>query len=102
MANATSISEKLESIVSENLPLKEKFNKIAEAVYMFSGAKIMVCELFGPRWSYVGGWQGAVVPEMRVKVTSKYGIIAENMDRNSDLFHILSRYIKLLVSSRSD
>lgn len=86
MANATSISELIAAVAKEDLPLKEKCGRAAEAVYSACGAKISVCKLFGPRWSYVGGWKGAVSPDLREKIDADYGIIAENLEKDSVIY----------------
>ncbi len=102
MANETSISDRLEAVAASGMSVKQKFDEIAEITYSSAGAKIMICELFGPRWSHIGGWKGAVVPESRVKIGPKYGIIAENIDPDSDLFQLLKRIILSIVSGRSN
>ncbi len=90
MENGISISEKISALKDLKSPLKEKLNRAADLIYVEFHAKISVCELFGPRWSHIGGWQGAVVPELRHRLNNKYGIIAENIEEDSSQFKIIS------------
>lgn len=69
--------------ISKDKSLKNELDDIAEFIYKNYDTKINFCEIFGSRWSYYAGVNDLIMPEHRIILTEKLGMLVENVNRES-------------------
>jgi hypothetical protein len=76
------LSDEVSAILDSEGELKARLERVCDLLFRKCGAKICFCEVFSSRWSYFAGLDGVVVPEKRIVLNERFGIIAENFDLN--------------------
>lgn len=71
-----------------NKDLKTNLIEIANLLHDEYGMNICFYELYGRRWSHLGGREEILVPDVRVKLNEKYGLMAENI-KNEEYQNII-------------
>lgn len=77
MANAISLSDFTSQIIDNNEELKSALEKFSQRISEKYNAKILFCELYGKRWSYLAGSEEDFATKQRYKINDFYGIIYE-------------------------
>lgn len=78
MENETSIYNHIRDLCYQKWDLKHKLQRASEIIHDFNGTRMSFCEFFGPRWSFIAGYEDQTYPEVKEKITFKYGIVADN------------------------
>jgi hypothetical protein len=75
MENAIFTSKDILEISNQISNINECLNSIADRVKATTGISIYFCEIIGSRWSFCAGDITLDIPEHRIEISEKYGIM---------------------------
>lgn len=81
--NVTSIYDEITGLRQSNDDIKSKLQKASEWANRLNGSRISFCEIFGPRWSFIAGWEDQAFSEVRIRLNEKYGMLADRYAFNT-------------------
>lgn len=76
MANAMYLFDELHAVFEKHNEQKAQFNALAAILNRECGIQVYFCEIIGVRWSYVAGDRTLDIPEYRIKINERYGLMA--------------------------
>ena len=80
MANETYIFSLCRGILESGLPIEQRIRELSAVLERENRMRLIVCRIFGKRWSHFAGSEGEVVPERRVSLDANWGIVIEVLD----------------------
>ncbi|MDD2387248.1 MAG: hypothetical protein PHP52_10755 [Bacteroidales bacterium] len=75
MENAIFTSKDILEISNQFSNINERLNAIADRLKETTGISLYFCEIIGSRWSFCAGDMTLDIPEHRIKISEKYGIM---------------------------
>lgn len=94
MENVTFSYKDISEITSKFSDINEQFNAIAEKIKITTNTDIYFCEIIGARWSYCAGAKNLDVPEHRILLTEKYGIMTGEILVSEDKWENILKILK--------
>lgn len=94
MENVTFSYKDISEITSKSSDINEQFNAIAERIKIATSTDIYFCEIIGSRWSYCAGAKNLDVPEHRIQLTEKYGIMTGDISISENEWKNILKILK--------
>ncbi|MDD2636418.1 MAG: hypothetical protein PHW82_13080 [Bacteroidales bacterium] len=94
MENAIFTSKDISEISKQFSNISDRLNAIADRLKTTTGISVYFCEIIGARWSFCAGNIELDIPEHRIKISDKYGIMTGEIGVSENQWTIILNLLK--------